>query len=783
MPHENILILEDHPELCAQIRQILENADYQVQIAATGAEAVALAREHTFDLLVADVHLPDFSGIEAFQRIRTYRPELAGIVITGYSTWEMATDALRVGFVGFLVKPFVPEQLVAAIVSALAQEKLRRENARLSALVPLYELSRSFMGTVELNELLDRIVATAQQETKAEVVSLMLLDEDRRELRIAAATGLAPDVIETQKRMWGSGIAGRVAATGEPVMIAEGTTLDPAIRAMLTGRDEILSAISLPITSRGQIIGVLNLSRMRGGESFTPGDLELATVLASQAAISIDNARLFKQLRLLSEMSQSLARSMDLNEAVDTIVAAPMRLVGASGAAFWLIEGEIEPKMVQAQGLENIQVPTLARAQIAEKFSADGDGGWLTIPLRHGDKILGALVIRIPAPKSPSEERLGLLRTLAHSAAAIVETHRLRAREATAFREVDRAVRSDLSVRQQIERLLEQMIGACEAECGAIFLWEPERDRLEMWVTCGRPVREDLARAVIREGRAGFLTDSHGNQEIAMGAPMRVGGRIEGAAVLTRPTALGPFAPRQLDLLSTLTSSAALIVRNTQLYARSEEAAIAEERTRIAREIHDGLAQDLSFLVLKASAAQKLLGRGEEKRLGRELREISDQLRQDAREVRRVIFALRPLDIEALGFLPALEKFVTEFAQANDIETQFQVSGDVSHLSPKLETALFRLTQEALNNIRKHARAKHAAVELECSSGRIAFLGIRDDGCGFEIEPALEAARTRGSVGLVQMRERAERAGGTFKVTSAPDEGTCIQVELPIREL
>ena len=193
MPHENILILEDHPELCAQIRQILENADYQVQIAATGAEAVALAREHTFDLLVADVHLPDFSGIEAFQRIRTYRPELAGIVITGYSTWEMATDALRVGFVGFLVKPFVPEQLVAAIVSALAQEKLRRENARLSALVPLYELSRSFMGTIELNELLDRIVATAQQETKAEVVSLMLLDEDRRELRIAAATGLAPD--------------------------------------------------------------------------------------------------------------------------------------------------------------------------------------------------------------------------------------------------------------------------------------------------------------------------------------------------------------------------------------------------------------------------------------------------------------------------------------------------------------------------------------------------------------------------------------------------------------
>ncbi|MBI4789334.1 MAG: GAF domain-containing protein [Chloroflexi bacterium] len=783
MAHQNILILEDHPELCAQIRQILVKAGYQVQVAATGADAVATARRHAFDLLVADIYLPDFSGIEAFQRIRTYRPDLAGIVITGYSTWEMAMDALRVGFVGFLVKPFVPEQLVAAVVSALEQEKLRRENARLNALVPLYELSRAFIGTVELNELLDRIVTTAQQETKAEVVSLMLLDEDRRELGIAAATGLAPDVIERQKRVLGSGIAGHVAETGQPVMIAEGMTLDPAIRKMLTGRSEIVSAISLPITSRGQVIGVLNLSRMRGGESFTPGDLELATVLASQAAISIDNARLFKQLRLLSDMSQWLARSMDLNEAVEAIVSGPLQLVGARGAALWLIEGEIELKMVKQQGLEDLELPKLAREQIAEGFSADRSGGWLTIPLRHGDKDLGALTIRTFTPKPPSEERLGLLRTLAHAASAIVETHRLRARESTAFREVDRAVRSNLSVRQQIEHLLEQMLNACEAECGAIFLWEPERDRLDMWVTCGRPVREDWARVIIHEGRAGFLTDEQVGAEVAMGAPMRVGGRIEGAVVLTRGAPRGRFAARQLDLLSTLTSSAALIVRNTQLYARSEEAAIAEERTRIAREIHDGLAQDLSFLVLKASAAQKLLGRGEEKQLVRELREISDQLRQDAREVRRVIFALRPLDIEALGFLPALEKFVKEFAQANDIETEFAVEGDVSHLSPKLETALFRLTQEALNNIRKHARAKHASVRLERNDGGNARLGVQDDGCGFEVEKALQAARTRGSVGLVQMRERAERAGGTFKITSSPNAGTCIEVELPVREL
>jgi signal transduction histidine kinase len=710
-----------------------------------------------------------------------FQTNLAGIAITGYSTWETAMDALRVGFVGFLAKPFVPEQLIAAIIGALEQEKLRRENARLRALVPLYELARAFMGTVELKDLLDQIVAAARQETKAEVVSLMLLDEDRRELHIAAASGLPTEVIETQKRVLDNGIAGRVAASGEPLMIAEGVPLAPEVRQAM-GKPEVLSALSLPLRSRGRVIGVLNLSRMRGGEPFAAGDLELATVLASQAVIAIDKARLFNQLKLLSEISQRLARAADLDEANAVIVDAPRQLVNACGAALWLMEGALQPTLVKAQGLEDVWVPS-PREKIAEEFVADGDAGWLTLPVRHGEKTLGALMVRLLTPHAPSEERLGLLRTLAHVASAAIESHRLRAREVSAFHEVDRAVRADLNVRQLLGRLLDQMLSGCEAESGAIFLWDAEHDRVEPWVVVGTGAREEFARSVIRAGRVGAVTDVHDTRVSAIGAPMRIGSRIEGAAVLTRPSEAGGFAARQIDLLSTLTSSAALIVRNTQLYARSEEAAIAEERMRIAREIHDGLAQDLSSLVLRISVTQKLLGRGEKKELQKELHEIADQLRRDAREVRRVIFALRPPDIETLGFLPALEKLVNEFAQANEIELHFAVQGDVSHLLPKAETALFRLTQEALNNIRKHAHAKRAWVGLEFDEGRVAILRVRDDGRGFDVAQVLRAARVRGCVGLLQMQERAERAGGTFTVESTPDAGTRIEVKLPMREM
>ncbi|MCI0477533.1 MAG: response regulator, partial [Anaerolineales bacterium] len=136
MANEKILVLEDHAPLRAQLERALADAGFQAQSVGTGAAALALARREIFDLLIADVFLPDGSGIEFFRQVRALAPDIAGVVITGHSTWELAVEALNAGFVGFLVKPMVTEQLVAAVVNALEQEKLRRENARLRAVVP-----------------------------------------------------------------------------------------------------------------------------------------------------------------------------------------------------------------------------------------------------------------------------------------------------------------------------------------------------------------------------------------------------------------------------------------------------------------------------------------------------------------------------------------------------------------------------------------------------------------------------------------------------------------------
>lgn len=786
MAGERILILEDNQTLREEMTRILTDEGYVVEGSGSFEKAVALAQTRPFDLLVADVYLPERTGIEAFQEIRAFQPDLAGVVITAYSTWEVTMNALRAGFSGFLVKPFGPEELVSALVAALEQEKLRRENARLRALVPLYELADAFMNATELPELLKQIVAVTREETRAEVVSLMLLDESRQKLAIAASDGLPTEILRSHRGgIVGEGIAGWVAKNGKALIIAEGVPLDTDVRRAMR-EPNVVSALCLPLLARGDVIGVLNVSRLRGAEHFTRGDLELAAVLASQAAIAIEKARLINDLRVLSETSQRLATASDLNEAAAVLTEAPSLLLGATRSALWLWNAnETKPVRLETfnfgeSELKNAQPPD---SETTEGFRAQGTGGVFALAITRGTRKFGILESYLSGAYPPHPDRIDLLRALAQTAATVIEAHELRAREMSALRELDSALRMDLNLQTILNRVLNEMVLACAADGGAVYLVDSNGKPGDSVAHTGLNPRRKLVSAMLRAEKPSlFTTEQLGrskNIRAAIGAPLTVGGKLEGWVVLVRRDPQ-TFSSRHLNLLSVLSATAALVVRNAQLYARSEEAAIAEERGRLAREMHDGLVQDLSSSVLRLEAIRKRLPVRIQK-MGEELRDIAAVLRGDVREVRRTIFALRPLDLEMLGFLPALEKFIQDFGRVNEIEIAYKIKGDTNRISPKLEIAILRLLQESLNNARKHAHAKHVWIDLTVADKDNVELQVRDDGSGFEIEPALEAARKRGSLGLVQMRERAERAGGTFQLDTKPGKGSRIRVTLPLR--
>lgn len=207
-----------------------------------------------------------------------------------------------------------------------------------------------------------------------------------------------------------------------------------------------------------------------------------------------------------------------------------------------------------------------------------------------------------------------------------------------------------------------------------------------------------------------------------------------------------------------------------------------EERSRVAREIHDGPAQIMSNVVLKAEICEKLIDLDLEK-TKKELRELKRVVRDSLEDVRRIIYDLRPMSLEDLGLVPTLQKYIEKFTAEAGIEVSFQLKGEYKIITDKnLALTIFRVIQEALCNIRKHSEAKEAAIRLEFAPLGVA-VKISDSGKGFDTSlMKVDKDDRRGGFGLFSMNERIELLNGTMQVTSNPGKGTVVSVVLPYAE-
>jgi PAS domain S-box-containing protein len=211
---------------------------------------------------------------------------------------------------------------------------------------------------------------------------------------------------------------------------------------------------------------------------------------------------------------------------------------------------------------------------------------------------------------------------------------------------------------------------------------------------------------------------------------------------------------------------------------RSEAEAIDAERRRIAHEIHDGVAQNLAGLRFK-SALWSHLAEAAPPTMRAALDELQDVLIAAIADLRRSIFALRPVDLDALGFFPALTQLVGDFGDQNQLAARLEVCGTQDTLPTTYELPLFRIIQEGLNNIGQHAQASSALVRLAIDAAGGVAVSVRDNGHGFDpgqLSPATEGA---GHFGLLQMRERILDLGGTLDIHSVVGEGTELFITLP----
>jgi len=210
---------------------------------------------------------------------------------------------------------------------------------------------------------------------------------------------------------------------------------------------------------------------------------------------------------------------------------------------------------------------------------------------------------------------------------------------------------------------------------------------------------------------------------------------------------------------------------------RSEGEAIDAERRRIAHEIHDGVAQSLAGLRFK-SALWSHLAEAAPPGMRAALDELQAVLIDAIADLRRSIFALRPMDLEALGFFPALAQLIVDFGDLNQLVARLEVSGAQDNLSANYELPLFRIIQEGLSNIGQHAHASSVLVRLDMDADRGVAVVVRDNGRGFD-PSQLGPADQPGHFGLRQMRERILDLGGTLDINSAIGQGTELVITLP----
>lgn len=355
------------------------------------------------------------------------------------------------------------------------------------------------------------------------------------------------------------------------------------------------------------------------------------------------------------------------------------------------------------------------------------------------------------------------------------------------------AVTRQLTVHEVLQVIVENATSLLGARYGAIGVPDDEGGFAEFvvsgisdkqWQAIGPlPRQHGMLAAILADERPQRLADVRQDPRFGwwpkahpvlvdfLGVPIRDGDEVLGIIYLANKEDGGGFTEDDEELLTLFAAHAAIALTNARLYERERELTVVRERTRLARELHDAVAQKLFGIRLGLRTSSSLVPRDPDRALA-ELERVQSQVAEALAELRAVIVELRPAQLADDGLLESLRKHVTVLDRVYGPRVVF-APGEycVCGLTPAREIAVFRIVQEALHNALRHADAGEIRVEVTRRNARL-LLEVADDGRGFE--PG--AAR---GLGLASMRERADAVGAGLTVESAPGSGTRVRLEVP----
>ncbi len=298
MPHERILVVDDEPGVVHSCVRILNRRGFTVTGLNDSAEVPELLRRETFDLLLTDIKMPRIDGLELLGMARQVDPHITVVLITGYGTMEDAIRAIRLGGQGFLMKPFGPAELIAAVEDSLARRAIIRDSLRLQTLLPLLQINQALQASDGAAALIQRALEITARETGASRITLFNCHPARQALVEVSTVPPQQVAIPVDPAA-----AQRVKQSGQPQWKpANGDWLPDH-----TGQPNIVAAL-LPLRIQENIGGMMAVEA--GPNPFGPISLELLSVVAGQLAIIIENVRLHQEAQSLRAFNEDIIQTM-----------------------------------------------------------------------------------------------------------------------------------------------------------------------------------------------------------------------------------------------------------------------------------------------------------------------------------------------------------------------------------------------------------------------------------------------------------------------------------------
>jgi len=428
-------------------------------------------------------------------------------------------------------------------------------------------------------------------------------------------------------------------------------------------------------------------------------------------------------------------------------------------------------------------------------------------------QLQGVLALVLP-PDQPltaaARDTLGLVITAAGGALATPRTPGRappRVTELSLLYEVATAMGSTLELSVLLQSMMQVTQTALRSEACTLMLLDEDRRELIFEIPLGEkqdelrrfriPLDQGLAGWVARTGRPAIVNDLRNDPRFlaevdassgfltraALCVPLLVRGQVIGVLEVLNKQDGAPYTTNDLALLTTLAGQAAVALDNARLFRslRDEHerllAAEEEVRKNLARDLHDGPAQDLAAISMGLEVTRRLLDL-DPGRARRELDGVENLARRATRQIRTLQFELRPLALETRGVRAALETYIQQLNQGRATQYTLEVEGCKGRLPTPVEQATFSIVQEALGNTRKHGQATQVAVRMHEGADQWT-IQVRDNGQGFDVNNVLKSYENRGSLGLLNMRERAATIGGQLTIQSAPGQGTLVTLQIP----